>query len=316
MPHWMMKAVAQKTISLVPGSRIWNHLFQSHITKSLDLDRSEWPCPSRFTYKLVQCQRHLENYMSAGCPAPRTVLELGTGWHPIIPVGLFLCGAGEIWTIDQESLLSLKSVRNVLARFANFAWNSGLAQLLPRADRRRIGALEEALASKASSSAALLARLNIHTLVGDARHTGLPAASCDLIVSNNTLEHIPLPVLTGVFQEFRRLPSPSGVMSHFVDMADHYVHFDDRLSPYNFLRYSESTWRLLNNPLQYLNRLRIADYRALHTATGFTIRQEDSDASAADRLAGIRLAAEFQLYSGADLAVTSSWLVSMPTPAM
>jgi hypothetical protein len=314
MPHWMIKAVTQKAISLLPGSRAWNHLFQTYVTRSLDLDVREPSGLTRFAAKVTQCCTHVSNYTSTARPAGYTVLELGTGWNPVVPVGLFLCGAREVWTIDQTPLLTVRRVRDVIAHYLALAGRPDFPDIMPQADSRRVADLERALAADSPTPAALLGQLNIRALVGDACWTGLPAAAMDLIVSNNTIEHIPAPDLPTIFQEFRRVSSPSTIMSHFIDMADHYVNFDHNLSPYNFLRFSNAAWRRLDNPLQHLNRLRINDYRALHQAAGFTIRNEHDEANEASRLARFPLAPEFQRYLIEDIAVTSSWLVSVPTP--
>lgn len=98
MPHWILKAVVQGGISVLPKSQLWNHLFQKCVTKSLDLNTS------RFERKLIQCKRHMENYLTI-MPTRKTlfsVLELGTGWHPIIPVSLYLCGASKIGRLTRR----------------------------------------------------------------------------------------------------------------------------------------------------------------------------------------------------------------------
>ena len=313
MPNWLAKAAAQKALSLLPGSRTWNHLLQTYVTHSLDLDRPQGAHATRFAAKLAQCRRHIEHYRAyAPTPNSFTALELGTGWRPIVPVGLFLCGADQVWTVDQQPMLTTARVRETLARIVAAAQSPEWQHTLPAASADRLATLEQALASDAQSPQALLERLHIQPLTTDARRLPLPAASICLIVSNNTLEHIPQPMLNGVFQEFRRLSTPHAVMSHFIDMADHYIHFDATVSPYNFLRFSTRTWSAINHSLQYLNRRRISDDRALHQAAGFTIMHEESDSSVAPLLVETPLAAEFRSYTHADLAVTSSWIVSTP----
>ncbi|MBI4580590.1 MAG: hypothetical protein HY718_12860, partial [Planctomycetes bacterium] len=113
--------------------------------------------------------------------------------------------------------------------------------------------------------------------------------------------------------EFRRLIIASGVMCHYIDMADLYACFDRRITSYNFLRFSERQWRWLNNDLQYLNRLRITDYRRLHVAAGFEICQEVNNPGSLDKLATVPLAPEFRHYPRAELAVRNAWIVSRPT---
>ena len=119
----------------------------------------------------------------------------------------------------------------------------------------------------------LLAALGIRSIIGDARALKLPSASLDLICSNNTLEHIP-----GRHREHAHgvssAPAPTrGDEPLHRHVADHYALFDRKITRYNFLRYPEPAWRLLNNELHYQNRLRLADFRALHEQRGFDPRR-------------------------------------------
>jgi hypothetical protein len=97
-----------------------------------------------------------------------------------------------------------------------------------------------------------------------------------------------------------------------IDLSDHYSHFDHRLTPYNFLRYSAASWRLFNNDLHYQNRLRVSDYREIHELTGFKILYERDEPLETDLIDRIALAPEFQHYDRQDLIVTRSWIVSCP----
>src|SRR4051812_34577729 len=102
MPHWLIKSALHRAISLLPASHWWNDLFQTHVTRSMGLGAG------RFELRLEHCRQHLENFFSQSPERQRgsfSVLELGTGWYPIVPVGLFLCGAADIWTFDIAPLL-------------------------------------------------------------------------------------------------------------------------------------------------------------------------------------------------------------------
>ena len=158
----------------------------------------------------------------------------------------------------------------------------------------------------------LLAALGIRSIIGDARALELPSASLDLICSNNTLEHIPAAVIASMLTEFRRLLRPPGVMSHFIDMADHYALFDRKITRYNFLRYPEPAWRLFNNELHYQNRLRLADFRALHEQRGFEVLEEENRREPLAVLRSVPLAERFAGYDEDELAVYDSWMVSRP----
>ncbi len=103
--------------------------------------------------------------------------------------------------------------------------------------------------------------------------------------------------------------SDDAVMCHRIDMNDHYSYFDASITPYNFLRYSEATWRLFNNAIHYQNRLRISDYRTLHHETGFEIVSERNNTKP-ELFARVKIAPQFRAYSSDDVMVTSSWMVS------
>jgi hypothetical protein len=101
-------------------------------------------------------------------------------------------------------------------------------------------------------------------------------------------------------------------MSHLIDMSDHYAQFDQSISTYNYMKYSERQWRLFNNKLQYQNRLRITDYRDIHHVTGFEILDEQNLSGSLDALSAVKLAPQFESISQEDLLVTNSWMVSRP----
>jgi len=126
---------------------------------------------SFFEYKLRQCNCHIESYLAAhqarklssdwsqttNClyshpmlhEIPQhgltgyslyshhkslpesSVLELGTGLYPIIPLVLYLSGASKIWTIDKVPLLRPKSVATVLRLFIDYATSGRLFEIVP-----------------------------------------------------------------------------------------------------------------------------------------------------------------------------------------
>jgi hypothetical protein len=309
MPHWMFKALLQKSISLLPMSDAVNNFFQDHVTRTTNRLGTE-----AFETKLRQGRRHLEEYLAAAGTAapPASVLELGTGWFPIIPTVLFLAGVPRIFTMDRSDMLRQDRLIATLQRFLEYHRSGRLAEMLPHARPERMALLEEIadLCSPEARPADILARLGIDYRTGDARRLPLPDHSVDFVFSNWVIGFIPEPVLAGMFTEFRRVARPGAIMSHFVDCADLYAFFDRRITPYNFLRYSRRTWSLLNNGVQYLNRLRVSDYRRLHRHAGFEILREDNAPGSLEQLATVPLAAEFRAYAPEDLAVLNTWIIS------
>jgi ubiquinone/menaquinone biosynthesis C-methylase UbiE len=148
--------------------------------------------------------------------------------------------------------------------------------------------------------------------VCDARHLSLIRnQEIDLVTSNNTFEHIYEEVLTGILKEFKRIVGPGGVMSHFIDMSDHFAHFDKSITIYNFLKFSDSEWKLIDNSIQPQNRLRINDYRKIYEELGIPITLEKNRESNIRDLESLRLDAKFEKIPIEDLAVSHSYLVSL-----
>lgn len=307
MPSWKLKALAQGALSVLPRPHEWNRLFQVYLTRSLEFT------PQAFEGKLLQCRRHIEHYLavSGDRQALPSALEIGTGWRPIVPVGLALAGFQKVWTLDIVPLLKPEAVGEVLRMYVNYARSGRLGEFLPGVRHERLQALEKALAISQPSAARMLESVSITAAITDARRTGLAPASVGLIVSNNTLEHIPGDVLRPMFAELARIGQPGAVMSHFIDVSDHYARSDPSITRFNFLQYPDRRWRWFNNRLQYQNRLRLSDYVPIHGQYAFEIISSETTKGRNEDLSGIVLAPEFRSYSAEDLLVLSGWIVSV-----
>lgn len=307
MPNWLIKAGVQRAISWLPRTHFWNELLQTHVWKSLGLSEGQ------FEEVLQRGRRHYDNYAGLRHDLLEgfNVVELGTGWYPIVPVSLYLCGAGDIWCYDVEQFVTAERVQAMLAHFSNYAADGKLRTFLPAMREDRLPALREALADAATAPALeTLERLRIHLRTPDAQRTGLPPDTVDFFFSIGTIQHIPRPILANIFAEFRRVSRPRAVMSHFIYLEDQYWNFDKTISKLNYLRYPASQWTWLNSPLTPQNRLRVSDYRKLNRAAGFEVKREDNTSLAASELGQIALAPEFRHYAKEDLLVGWSEMVS------
>lgn len=305
MATWYIKASIQGVLSLLPQSHRFNYVFQRHISKKLRLS------DSYFQQKLEVCSRHLKNYTLYTHQQPQSVVELGTGWLPIIPIGLYLSGVEQVISIDVTPLLSDLLVKETLQHFVKYANGGRLTEYLPEIKPERLENIRAILhESERLDAKQALERLHITPIIGDAREADID--HIDFMASNTTLEHIPGDTIEGIFRNFRKILGHEGLMSHLIDLSDHYSHFDRAITPYNFLKFSSSTWRIFNNSLHYQNRLRVSDYRKIHERSGFELLLEDSKPSTTDLIDKITLSTEFQHYSREDLIVTNSWMVSCP----
>jgi hypothetical protein len=312
MPHWLLKAAVQRGLGVLPNSHRLNEVLQRWVTHSLDLT------PERFLTHLDNCRIHVEHLRRWGLAngSAFSVFDLGTGWHPVVPIGLFLCGAREVWTWDIVRHVNMRRSVNVLQQFIELARRGVLHHYLPELIPERLERLREATTASVSGDAIeLLNTLNIRYCVGDASASRLPHNSVDLIVSFGVFEYLSVNELTAILEKFRRIARPDAVMSHWIDLRDQYAHFDPCISRFNFLQYSDRAWRLLNNPIISLNRLRINDYRSLLRKVGFTLVDEDAAFANEPELACVPLAPRFSSYPTRDLLALHAWLVAVPGSA-
>lgn len=265
-----------------------------------------------FEVRLEHCRRHLAA-LEKSADDEFTALELGTGWFPTMVIGMYLCGAKQVWGIDIDPLLRRSRVRRVLDLFCEYDDAGQLAKFLPGVRPERMRRLRELVPLlDGESPESFLARMNIHMMVRDARNSGLPDGSVDLFFSTGVLEYIPRAVLRGILDEFRRLATPRAVMSHWISMIDQFSYFDKSITPFNYLKYTAKQWRYLDSPMIPQNRLRISDYRALFNEAGFTITSEEGTPGSAKDLESIKLAPEFSSYSKEDLLVLTAWITAKP----
>jgi hypothetical protein len=310
MSSWLLKTGAQHIFSCLPRSDRWNELLQRHVTGGLRLEVHD-----EFLEKVRACRRHLDYYETCS-RRPRedfSALEIGTGWFPIIPLGLYLCGAREIWTYDIVRLLRLDTFYTVLDYYILLYRTGELKEVLPAAIPSRVERLVQFSSSpRKIGPEECLERLGIHALIGDVRVTGLPQGSIDFVFSHGVLEHFPWEMLVEALKELRRVSGQDSVMSHYLGLADQFASFDRSITPYNFLRYSKRAWRWLDSPMIPQNRLRISDYRTAFSGAGFVVAASEDIRGKEEDLASIRLAPEFVQCNKDDLLVLFSWLITRP----
>lgn len=306
---WMIKALIQRGMGALPFGHKLNELFQRYITGGLELSLNG------FRIKLDQCSRHLSFYRSLSSKPKEdfAVLELGTGWFPVLPLGLYLAGAGRIVSYDITPLLSPHTLRQVVQYFCQLQDSGELVQAFPSLKPERMKPLRDYLAqSSPPGPKEFLRQLNIELIIGDARATGLPAGSIDLACSCTVLEHIVYEDLVRLFREFKRLSTPASVMSHFIGLEDQYATFDPSISRFNFLQYTDKQFRRWNNNIIPQTRLRMADHRRAFADGGYEILREENTRGELRDLRRIKLAPEFQHHPVEDLLVTYSWLAGRP----
>jgi SAM-dependent methyltransferase len=293
--RWLAKAALQRVLGALPEGERLNYVFQRHVLHSFPVG------DAALRQKFARALSHLASYEEHGAgvaPAEATFFEFGAGWDLAIPVAFALLGVGRQVVIDIRPSARPELVSDTIARFD---------RLRPELEETAGRPLRD-LGGRVTSVAELEPRLGIRYLAPcDARETGLPASSVDFVSSTDTCEHIPGEDLAEIFRECRRLLRPGGAFSCRIDLQDHYAYFDHGISRYNFLRFSDRAWALVNSPLHFQNRLRAPEYLLLVREAGFELLAENPSGPSEQGLSelkGLPLAEPFRRYSLDELGVT------------
>lgn len=244
----------------------------------------------------------------AGDVRGKNVLEIGTGWQPMIPILFSLSGA-TVFLTDLYPLMRPETFRAALEAIREnrdeIARHLHLAPV--QIDHAARDCRNEDMAERLNEL-----RLN-YLAPCDCRHLALETGSMDIVMSRAVLEHVPPPVIAAIFQEAHRLLRSGGTMLHLVDPSDHWSHRDKRITAINFLRYPDWLFRLTCiNPQNYQNRLRHSQYRSLLEQAGFTLTSEEQtvDPQSLAALKTIPLAPRFRAFAPDDLATVESLLLA------
>jgi SAM-dependent methyltransferase len=297
--NWRIKGLIQKALAHVPGGQRLNSRLQLHLGGLRNFEKN---VDSKVRADWLVIADHMR---ALSMPiADRTLLEIGTGWFPALPVCFSLVGAARCISYDLSRLLDFRLTQRMLVRLEThlkeICDKTGCSERLLR-DR-----LSQLQAASGIDDFLQRARIEYHA-PADATATELPDGSIDIVFSNSVLEHVTLTALDALMRETRRILAPAGVAIHSVNCGDHYAYFDRRLSPINYLRYTESRWRFWNNDIQYQNRLRPNDFLASAERAGLELllNKQRPRPELLATLDSLGVAPEFGHYSREQLCTTS-----------
>jgi SAM-dependent methyltransferase len=296
--RWIAKAALQKAISTLPEPDRWNYVLQRRVTKAL-------PRPDAHVRdKIGTAVEHLTALAAADASlvlARSHFYEFGAGWDLIIPLVFSAAGVERQTLVDIRPNVRLELVNHVLARLGRLLRESDVAVERP-IDPQPV-----------ADAAELEPRFGIRYLAPrDARDSGLADGDVDVVTSSVTFEHIPAAHVASILAECARILRPGGLLSCTIDLEDHYSWFDRSISPYNYLRFSDRTWALVNSDVHYQNRLRQSDYVELAAAAGLEVGTVTPYPVSPEDLAsldGVALAPRFRSYDRDDLAIRGTHLV-------
>ncbi len=301
---WVQKAVVQKVISYLPYSHRLNFFFQKYITKGVQLT------DYYFEDRLIHAKKHIDSFDKNTTSNLNTTLELGTGWYPVVPICLFLRGANQINTVDISSLTSKENILTTIQFFIDYH-QQGKLQKYIKVDEARFEVLKTLTKdTQRIDLQTIESQLKIKFYICDIREIQLENHSMDLIHSNNTFEHVYPDVLKGILSKFNTLSSEGGVMSHFIDMSDHFAHFDKSINIYNYLQFSDKAWDWIDNSVQPQNRWRLSEYEKLYHSLSINIAEADCRKGNVEQVQSIKLADKYNGFDVNDLAVSHCYLIS------
>lgn len=270
--NWKIKAYLQKAVACLPaeaGYRCYYALQWLHGTMRR----------VRVQPRLGVARRLVEVAEQSGANVlGKTFFELGTGWSCSTPLGLWLCGAGRVITVDANPYLREQLVLREVRYITEHA--DEITKLF--GDYGDTEIFRERLANLCQQTPRTLMELLVRTSIRyrprfDARKTSLAQGSVDFYFSWYVLQHIPPDVLGGIWRESQRILHPDGLAVHCVDAGDQFTRADPTLTAIHFLQFDEATWlRFAGNRFAYHNRLRASDHLNLAREHGFEVIMSES----------------------------------------
>ncbi len=267
---WLLKVILQKSISTLPNSHNLNYLLQKYITKNFPLTNKKF-----LKKKVDAAYKHFNfflKYWRNDNISKAHFYEFGAGWELSIPLIFSLLGIQSQTIIDIRRNIHSELIGDAIKKIFKFSniiedkFNMSLnKKLLENLNLKDIN--ENTLADLGLR---YLAPLN-------AKDTKFPENSFDFISNTATLEHISKEDILDILKECNRILKPYGIMSCIIDLQDHYSYFDNSITIYNFLRYSEKFWKLINSSVHYQNRLRSNDYIEYMKVANFKILHIEKD---------------------------------------
>ena len=239
----------------------------------------------------------LDALARAGAPHAGTVLEMGTGWLPVIPILFRLAGYDRLILTDAEPLMDDQTI--AIARESVRSRMSLIAEKLdPSADQ-----IDAAL--RKPLPMAYHAPWNPADFKGD---------QVDAIISRCVFEHVRPDDLKQALTGFHHVLRPGGWMCHLVDNSDHWQHHNLKWSRIQFLTREGGSLmdRIADlDRHSYTNRLRHSDYVRLFRDTGWEVvsEQGEPDAKAMRDLGSLKLSRRFSAMDQRDLATLTSCFV-------
>ncbi len=230
----------------------------------------------------------------------KTVLEIGSGWKPIIPLVLRMAGVEQVVMHDVSETMDLEMLKKAVQQVREKSIAAG-----PILEKIGLN-LENVPSNYPSKFQEALRMFHLEYRIGE-----LDVKDVDGIVSHNVLEHVTEEELPKLLKRCHSLLKPGGWMIHFIDHSDHLQHRHPEISPLHFLRFSEERWKRWSVGPFHQNRLRWYEFEALFRQKGFEILAWEKEwyQGVVDEIKGMELCTRYRSALAEDLAVLKSRVV-------
>jgi SAM-dependent methyltransferase len=302
--RWIGKALVQQAVGALPRGHRVNALLQQRVTGRLPRQGEVFVA---HVAEHARHQRALAELRPGLVTSRLRAFEFGAGYDLLGPMVRWSAGVDAQTLIDLRPVLRRELVNDTLRKFHDWHAELETAAEMP---------LRRPSAEPVTDLAELETRFGIrYEAPCNATATDLPDASFELVTSTWTLEHIPPGEIVRILQEMRRLLTSDGIVSCLIDLKDHFSYFEPSLSPYNFLRFSDRTFSIVNPVLQWQSRLRAPEYRSLAEEAGLSVLLDECEPGLPEDVGRVdvqRLGRRFQRFTLEELTARTVHLVLAP----
>jgi hypothetical protein len=218
----------------------------------------------------------------------KTILEVGSGWMPIMPYFFKYFGSSDkIYTYDINN----------------------------HYDNKYIDELNSIFKSKYKKDVFLgsgkyhFPNFIIYLPNQNFITSNLPE-EVDLVFSRFVLEHVTPEDLLKMHQKFASDLPRNALILHLISPSDHRAYSDKSVSHYDFLKYSQKEWDGIQTKFDYHNRMRLPQYLDTFSNAGFEVvhleyDKVDTSSEKYQKFKKLKLHVDFESYSEEELLAGS-----------
>lgn len=300
--NWRVKALLTRLLGCTPrGGDIVNY-YRTHLGKGAQFDiKMRLGSGQRLLTKLRHEQVEIAN---------TRILEIGSGWHPILPLLLYLGGSRRVVMTDHQPWMSPATVRATWEQFhtrlPEVAAIVGVSEVHAREKLAILGPVDDHWREHWAR-----AGLEYHAPLNLAQQDP-PNGPFDIIFSNSVFQLVAERILRSLVLRTPRWLAPGGICYHDISPGDTFAIDDRRLSVANHLQFSRWAWALYGQGrLGYHNRLRPSDYSRLFEEAGLAVGPWEiaTDPKSLRSLPQLRIHPDFRAYPAEELAAREARVV-------